>query len=96
MSISKPRRQGRLTEYQHGHYFLYITEWDAQEEGAGRKHREIEIYYARAEPIWHSTDPNKFEQAKEIFFNSPELFRKLTPAEILAGVLPERDVAKGV
>jgi len=76
-----PRRKGIIEEYQNGHYFMYVTKWDAQEDGAGRQHKEIEIYYAKArvirnseDPIWNSTDPNMFDKALEQFKKDPESF----------------------
>ena len=82
----KIRRQGKLSEYQNGHYFLYITEWNAAEEGAGRQHVEIEIYYAKSRSIWHTTDPWKLEEAKRIFNENPSAFESV-PSD--TGELPK-------
>lgn len=79
-----PRRKGTLTEYQNGHYFMYVTEWGAEEDGAGRKHVEIEIFYSKAQLIWNSTDPAKLEKVKEIFQEDPSAFKH--PAK--EGTLP--------
>ena len=91
----KPRRQGMIYEYQHGHYFMYVTEWQEQQKvggGVARRHREIEIYYAKArvvrgsdDPIWNSTDPNKFDMALQRFFDDPASFEKTSEA----GELPD-------
>lgn len=76
MEELKPRRRGTLAEYQSGRYFMYVTEWE--EVSNGRKHREVEIYHNTSTVIWNSTDPNQFEKAKEIFFESPEAFEGTT------------------
>lgn len=82
---NKPRRTGTIEEHQHGHWFLYVTEWtDATE---GRRHRELEIYYAKAHPIWNTTDPSKFEAAKKLFFLAPESFQGHPEGEL--PVLPD-------
>lgn len=82
---TKPRRSGKLTEYQNGHYFLYVTEWAAAEEGKGRRHIEIEVYYAKARSVWNTTDPRKLEEAKRIFDVKPSAFETTSGTE---GELP--------
>ena len=77
--LTNPRRSGRLTEYQNGHYFLYVTEWDAAEDGAGRQHVEIEVYYAKARSVWNTTDPWKLDEAKRIFDANPAAFEDVPP-----------------
>ena len=76
----KPRRKGNVSEYQNGHYFLYVTEWDAAEDGAGRRHVKIEVFYAKARLLWNSTDPNKIEDAKKIFLADPIAFQQTSEA----------------
>ena len=83
----KPRRNGSIKEYQHGHYFLYITEWAETTGEGGRKHTEIEVYYAKAEVIWNTTDPQKLDAAMRIFKKSPEKFRSVR----IEGELPSED-----
>jgi len=90
----KPRRTGRIEEYQNGHYFLYVTQWDETDENA-RRHREIEIYYAKArvvtqldtDPKWNSTDPGLFDKALALFMRDPESFE----ASGNVGALPKED-----
>lgn len=87
----EPRRQGTVKEYQNGHYFLYVTEWEEQDKTA-RKHKEIEIYYAKArvvrnfeDPIWNSTDTKLFDKALKQFYEDPESFEKDLVDELKAG-----------
>lgn len=84
----KPRRNGTIREWQDGHYFLYITEWDADEDGKGRRHVEVEVFHVAVKPIWNSTDPNKIEEAKRLFFRDPSVFEQPTPR----GELPSSKV----
>lgn len=81
------RRRGEITEYQNGHYFMYVTEWQEQQKvggGKARRHREIEIYYAKArvvrnlndDPMWNTTDPHIFEKALALFESNPAAFEK--------------------
>jgi len=84
----KPRRKGIIREYQNGHYFMYVTEWEEQQKiggGKARRHREIEIYYvpvyhlvSTEDPVWSSTDPAQFNEALKIFKTKPEAFVKTT------------------
>lgn len=78
----KPRRHGTIREHQHGHYFLYIVEWEETTGDAGRKHTEIEIYYAKAKLIWNTTDPNKLDKAMKLFFTKPETFNDVRDGEL--------------
>lgn len=94
--MNKPRRIGTIKEYQHGHWFLYLTEWEETTGQGGRKHTEVEIYYAKAEhvwsssdkdnilgnPVWNTTDPNKLNQAMKIFFDLPESFKNTREGEL--------------
>lgn len=80
------RRHGQISEYQNGRYFMYVTEWNATEEGIGRKHREIEVYHNASRVVWNSTDPNQFNDALEQFQRDPESFEKTSQA----GELPEK------
>lgn len=81
----KPRRTGRITEYQNNHWFMYVTEWEETDEDQ-RPHREIEVYYSRSqvvtkEPIaWASTDPGLFDRALAVFMERPETFDEGWPA----------------
>ncbi len=86
-----PRRKGRVQEWQDGHYFLYITEWDADEDGKGRRHVEVEVYQAKARLLWNTTDPNKIEEAKRLFFRDPTLFEQ----EVRHGELPKEGSGNG-
>lgn len=92
------RRKGQITEYQNGHYFLYVTEWEEQQKiggGQARRHREIEIYYAKArhvrnlsdDPKWNTTDPNIFKKALKLFKENPAAFEKGNET----GKLPKED-----
>ncbi len=78
----KPRRKGKLTEYQNGRYFMYVTEWQEVDENQ-RQHKEIEVYFSPSIPVWNSTDPNIFDKALELFFDNPELFEQTTKANEL-------------
>ena len=83
----KPRRTGHIDEYQNGHYFMYVTTWDETDKHQ-RSHREIEIYYAKAQvvtqlesdPRWNSTDPNLFDQALALFIDDPMRFESRSDA----------------
>lgn len=96
----KPRRTGTIEEYQNGHYFMYVTEWDETDEHA-RKHREIEVYYAKArvvtsletDPRWNSTDPQLFESALALFQQDPHEFEMRSQTGALAQ--PEPGEPKG-
>jgi hypothetical protein len=93
----KPRRQGLIKEYQNGHYFMYVTEWEEQQRldgGKARPHREVEIYYvpitrivSTNDPVWSSTDPKQFHEAIELFMADPELFAHTTKV----GELPVKE-----
>lgn len=85
MDTYLPRREGSIQEFQHGHYFMYVVEWDETSGDSKRKHREIEVYYAKAKLLWNTTDPSKFEKALEIFDKTPEKFNNIR----LEGELPE-------
>ena len=89
MIESKPRRTGAVKEYQNGHWFLYEIEWEETSGDSGRKHKEIEIYYAKAREVWHSTDPKKHDDAKRVFQENPEFFLATE-----AGKLPDEDLLK--
>jgi hypothetical protein len=79
----KPRRSGRVQEWQDGHYFLYVTEWDADGKG---QHIEVEVYFAKARLLWMTTDPRKIMEAKALFFENPMFFEQPTHR----GELPKR------
>lgn len=99
MDKTKPRRVGRISEYQNGHWFMYVTEWDETSGKGGRQHTEVEIYHVVTEhiyssdrdklgdPLWNTTDPNKLDEAIKAFMDKPEGFADIR----IPGELPKRN-----
>ncbi len=71
---STPRRKGKVTEWQNGRWFLYLTEWNEEDSG-GRQHMEIEIHYNTNELVLYTTDTKQFDEVKELFFKDPSRLR---------------------
>lgn len=56
----EPNREGKVTEYKEGHYYLTHTRW-------ADGHEELEIHVCIPQLLWHSCDPKQLDMAKKKF-----------------------------